>query len=73
MNRTLRDIMNNDLLFGKIIMLYDDFRLFLPIKIYGTRSEIVKLLMKFMVVLDIGDGILNDSNDLIFGLLYCIQ
>jgi len=44
MNRTLRDIMNNDLLFdGKIIMLGGDFRLFLSIKIYGTRSETVNL------------------------------
>jgi len=51
----------------------DDFRLFLPIKIYGTQSEIVKLLMKFMVVLDIGDGILNDSNDITFGLLHPIM
>jgi len=47
-DRTLRDIMNNDLPFGgKIIVLKCDFRQLLPIKIYGTRSEIVNLSIKF--------------------------
>jgi len=37
MDRTLRDIMNNDLPFGgKIVMLGGDFRQPLPIKIRGT-------------------------------------
>ncbi|KYN16225.1 DNA repair and recombination protein pif1, mitochondrial [Trachymyrmex cornetzi] len=89
-DRTLRDIMNNDLPFGgKIIVLGGDFRQLLPIKIHGTRSEIINLSIKFSYVwkhfinfsltenmrvlpeeiefakflLDIGDGILNDSND----------
>jgi len=89
-DRTLRDIMNNDLSFGgKIIVLGGDFRQLLPIKIHGTRSEIVNLSIKFSstwkhfinfsltknmrvlpeeiefakFLLDIGDGILNDSND----------
>jgi len=37
MNRTLRDIMNNDLPFGgKIIVLDGDFRQLLPIKTHST-------------------------------------
>ncbi|XP_011870653.1 PREDICTED: ATP-dependent DNA helicase PIF7-like, partial [Vollenhovia emeryi] len=90
MDRTLRDIMNNDLPFGgKIIILGGDFRQLLPIKIHGTRCEIVNLSIKFSstwkhfvnfsltenvrvlpketefakFLLDMGDGILNDSND----------
>ncbi|XP_071582207.1 uncharacterized protein [Temnothorax nylanderi] len=47
MDRTLRDIMSNDLPFGgKIVILGGDFRQLLPIKIR-----------------DMGDGKLNDSND----------
>jgi len=47
-DRTLRDIMNNDLPFrGKIIVLGGDFRQFLPIKIHSIRSEIVNLSIKF--------------------------
>jgi len=90
MDRTLRDIMNNDLPFGgKIVILGGDFRQLLPIKVRGTRSEIVNLSIKFSPIwkhfvnysliqnmrvlpeeiefakflLDMGDGILNDSND----------
>ncbi|XP_025997032.2 ATP-dependent DNA helicase PIF2-like [Solenopsis invicta] len=89
-DRTLRDIMNNALPFGgKIIVLGGDFRQLLPIKVLGTRSEIVNLSIKFSTIwkyfrnfsltenmrvlpeetkfakflLDVGDGILNDSND----------
>jgi len=48
MDRTLRDITNNNLPFGgKIIVLGGDFRQLLPIKGHGTRSEIVNLLIKF--------------------------
>ncbi|XP_018400734.1 PREDICTED: ATP-dependent DNA helicase pif1-like, partial [Cyphomyrmex costatus] len=88
--RTLRDIMNNNLPFGgKIIILGGDFRQLLPIKLHGTRSEIVNLSIKFSYVwkyftsfslsknmrvlpeenefakflLNMGDGVLNDSND----------
>jgi len=44
MDRTLRDIMNNNLPFGeKIIVLGGDFRQLLPIKVHGTRNEIVNL------------------------------
>jgi len=51
MDRTLRDIMNNDLPFGgKIVLLGDDFRQLLPIKVHGTRSEIVNLSIKFSFV-----------------------
>lgn len=47
-DRTLRDIMNNDVLLGgKIIILGGDFRQLLPIKVRGTRSEIVNLSIKF--------------------------
>ncbi|XP_011859152.1 PREDICTED: uncharacterized protein LOC105556668 [Vollenhovia emeryi] len=90
MDRTLRDIMNNDLPFGgKIIVLGGDFRQLLPIKIHGTRCEIVNLSIKFSpnwrhfinfsltenmrvfreetefakFLLDMGNGMLNDSND----------
>ncbi|KYM96549.1 ATP-dependent DNA helicase PIF1 [Cyphomyrmex costatus] len=89
-DRTLRDIMNNDLPFGgKFIVLGGDFRQLLPIKVHGTRSEIINLSIKFSSVwkyfincsltenmrvlpeeiefakflLNIGNGILNDSND----------
>ncbi|XP_070157972.1 ATP-dependent DNA helicase PIF1-like [Polyergus mexicanus] len=41
MDRTLRDIMNNDFPFGgKIVLLGGDFRQLLPIKMHATRSEI---------------------------------
>ncbi|XP_036147162.1 uncharacterized protein LOC118647075 [Monomorium pharaonis] len=90
MDRTLRDIMNNDLPFGgKIIVLGGDFRQLIPIKIHGTRCEIVNLSIKFSYtwknfvsfsltenmrvlpketdfakfLLNMGDGLLNDSND----------
>ncbi|EZA50914.1 hypothetical protein X777_10741 [Ooceraea biroi] len=47
MDRTLRDIMNNELPFGgKIIILGGDFRQLLPIMIHGTRCEIVNLSIK---------------------------
>ncbi|XP_029670107.1 ATP-dependent DNA helicase PIF1-like [Formica exsecta] len=99
MDRTLRDIMNNNLPFdGKIIVLGGDFRQLLPIKIHGTRCEIVNLSIKFSpnwkhfisfsltenmrvlpeetefakFILDLGDGILNDSNDNIQLPDYCI-
>jgi len=45
MVRTLHDIMN--LPFGeKIVILEDDFRQFLPVKIHATRSEIINLSIK---------------------------
>jgi len=48
MDRTLRDIMNNDFPFGgKIVLLGGDFRQLLPIKLHATRSEIVNLSIKF--------------------------
>ena len=44
MDKTLRDIMNNDTIFGgKIVVLGGDFRQLLPVKVRGTRSEIVDL------------------------------
>ncbi|XP_008202508.2 uncharacterized protein LOC103315450 [Nasonia vitripennis] len=44
MDRCLRDIMNNDKLFGgKIIVLGGDFRRLLPIKVHGTHSETIDL------------------------------
>ncbi|XP_025265716.1 uncharacterized protein LOC112638349 [Camponotus floridanus] len=69
MDRTLRDIMNNDFPFGgKVILLGGDFRQLLPIKVHATRKEIE--FAKF--VLDIGDGTLNDFNDNIQIPEYCI-
>ncbi|XP_036147086.1 ATP-dependent DNA helicase PIF1-like [Monomorium pharaonis] len=51
MDRTLRDIMNNDFPFGgKIVLLSGDFRQLLPIKLRATRSEIVNLSIKFSLV-----------------------
>jgi len=51
MDRTLRDIMNNDFPFGgKIILLCGDFRQLLPINIHATRNEIVNLSIKFSSV-----------------------
>jgi len=48
MDRTLRNIINNNLPFdGKIIVLGSDFRQLVSIKIHGTRSEIVNLSIKF--------------------------
>ncbi|KMQ89447.1 hypothetical protein RF55_10925 [Lasius niger] len=44
MDRTLRDIMNNNISFGgKIVLLGGDFRQLLPIKVHAIRSEIKKL------------------------------
>ena len=44
MDKTLRDVMNNDLLFGgKIVILGGDFRQLLPVLPRGIRSEIVNL------------------------------
>ncbi|KAL6419641.1 hypothetical protein ACFW04_013647 [Cataglyphis niger] len=77
-DRTLQDIVNNNLHFvEKIIVLSGDFRQFLLIKIHDTRCEIVNLFIKFSpnwkhfiketefakFLLDLGNGILNDSND----------
>ncbi|XP_058789693.1 uncharacterized protein LOC131663348 [Phymastichus coffea] len=46
-NRTLKYIMNNDLPFGgKILVLGGDFRQLLPIKVKGTRDEILNLSIK---------------------------
>jgi len=51
MDRTLRDIMNNDLQKKKkIVLLGGDFRQLLPIKIHATRTEIVNLSIKFSPV-----------------------
>lgn len=48
MDRTLRDIMNNDFpLGGKIVLLGGDFRQLLPIKLHATRSKIVNLSIKY--------------------------
>ena len=47
-NRTLCDIMDNDLPFGKkIIVLGGDFRQLLPVKKRATRGEMVDLSIKF--------------------------
>ncbi|XP_058790182.1 uncharacterized protein LOC131663668 [Phymastichus coffea] len=46
-NRTLQNLMDNDLPFGgKIMILGGDFRQLLPIKIHGTRNEILNLSIK---------------------------
>jgi len=81
--------MNNNLPFGRKIVLDGDFRQLLRIKVHGTRSKIVNLSIKFSstlkyfinfsltenmqvlpketefakCLLDMGDGILNDSNN----------
>ena len=48
MDRTLRDIMNNNRPFGgKIVVLGGDFRQLLPVKVRATRSELVSLSIKF--------------------------
>ncbi|XP_018358545.1 PREDICTED: uncharacterized protein LOC108758219 [Trachymyrmex cornetzi] len=48
MDRTLRDIMQNNLYFGgKIVLLGGDFRQLLPIKERATRSEVINLSIKF--------------------------
>ncbi|XP_018368655.1 PREDICTED: uncharacterized protein LOC108764776 [Trachymyrmex cornetzi] len=48
MDRTLRDIMQNNLYFdGKIVLVGGDFRQLLPIKERATRSEIINLSIKF--------------------------
>ena len=47
MDRTLRDIMNNDYPFGgKIVILGGDFRQILPVLPHGVRSEVVNLAIK---------------------------
>ena len=47
MDRTLRDVMNNALLFGsQIVVLGGDFRQLLPVLPRGIRSEIVNLSIK---------------------------
>ena len=47
-DRTLRDIMDNDLPYGgKIIVLGDDFRQLLPVQNRATRGEMVDLSIKF--------------------------
>nr|CAD2200499.1 unnamed protein product [Meloidogyne enterolobii] len=46
-DKKLKEIMNNDMPFGgKIFVLSGDFRQCLPIKEFGTRSEIIDLLIK---------------------------
>ncbi|KYM94629.1 ATP-dependent DNA helicase PIF1 [Cyphomyrmex costatus] len=92
MDRTLRDIMNNNLPFGgKIVILGGDFRQLLPIKMHASRSEIINLSIKCSPIwkyfkkfpliqnmrllpeeiefakylLDMGNGILNDTNNCI--------
>ncbi|XP_051163765.1 ATP-dependent DNA helicase pif1-like [Leptopilina boulardi] len=53
MDRTLRDIMKNDIAFGgKIVVLGGNFRQLLPIKENETKTEIINL-----------NGTLNDAND----------
>uniref|UniRef100_A0A6V7JG82 ATP-dependent DNA helicase n=1 Tax=Bracon brevicornis TaxID=1563983 RepID=A0A6V7JG82_9HYME len=48
MDRTLRDIMNNNMPFGgKIVILGGDFRQFLRVNVGGTRSGTVNLSIKF--------------------------
>ena len=90
MDRTLKDIMSNDLLFGgKIVILCGDFRQLLPILPRSIRSEVINLSIKCSIlwnvfhkfqltwnmraidedisfsklVLDVGTGDLNESND----------
>ena len=47
-DRALKDLMNNNLPFGgKIMILGGDFRQLLPVKIGGTRSEVVNLSIKY--------------------------
>jgi len=51
MDRTLRDIMQNDLYFGgKIVLLGGDFRQLLPVKEKATRCEIINLSIKFSIL-----------------------
>nr|CAD2174879.1 unnamed protein product [Meloidogyne enterolobii] len=46
-DKKLKEIMNNQMPFGgKIFVLSGDFRQCLPIKEFGTRSEIIDLLIK---------------------------
>ncbi|XP_070529768.1 ATP-dependent DNA helicase pif1-like [Cardiocondyla obscurior] len=48
MDKLLQDIMENNLPFdGKVVILGGDFRQLLPIKVRGTRSEIVNLSIKY--------------------------
>ncbi|XP_058799371.1 ATP-dependent DNA helicase pif1-like [Phymastichus coffea] len=47
-NRTLQNIMNNNLPFGgKVVVLGGDFRQLLPIKMNGTRTETLNLSIKY--------------------------
>ncbi|XP_074099927.1 ATP-dependent DNA helicase pif1-like [Cotesia typhae] len=47
-NRTLQDIMNNDIPFGgKIMIMGGDFRQLLPVQVHATRTETINLSIKF--------------------------
>ena len=51
MNRILKDMMNNDLLFGgKVVILGGDFRQLLPILSRHIRSEVINLSIKSNVL-----------------------
>ncbi|XP_071582399.1 uncharacterized protein [Temnothorax nylanderi] len=64
MDRTLRDIMNNDVLFGgKIVILGGDFRQLLPIKVRENMRVLPNEIEFAKFLLNMGDGILNDFND----------
>ncbi|XP_058810119.1 ATP-dependent DNA helicase pif1-like [Phymastichus coffea] len=50
-NKTLQNFMNYNLPFGgKVIIVGGDLRQFLPIKVHGTRSEILSLCVKYSPV-----------------------
>ncbi|XP_058802820.1 uncharacterized protein LOC131670858 [Phymastichus coffea] len=50
-NKTLQNCMNNNLPFGgKVIIVGGDLRQLLPIKVHGTRSEILSLCVKYSPV-----------------------
>ena len=54
MDRTLKDIMSNDLLFGgKIVILGGDFIQLLPILPRSIRSEIINLSIKINVTVNV--------------------
>ena len=51
MDRSLRDIMNNDLPFGgKLILMGGDFRQLPPVKVHSTRCEMINLFIKFSIL-----------------------
>ena len=51
MDRALKDIMSNDLLFGgKIVILGGDFRQLLPILPRSIRSEVINLSIKSSIL-----------------------